>query len=178
MSHMHHFLRFFAEVSRTCGSMFPTSYCLVVFCGYQVPLIHWVAANDYSRKLSFRYWGFSETGLPALPSRELLLGKGPSLLSSMLPTPVRDPPTDTPPLMPYRRFANASPGPAELATPSPRTSRIWRRVAVRRPDTTCHPGYDHYSQQSSRSWLAHYGIARYRRLGTLHELCHRPAEVS
>jgi hypothetical protein len=38
MSHMHHFLRFFAEVSRTCGSMFTTSCCLVVFCGDEVPL--------------------------------------------------------------------------------------------------------------------------------------------
>src|SRR5829696_4655350 len=57
---------------------------------------------------------FSETELPALPSRDLLLGKGRSLLSSTLPTlVVRDPPADTPPLMPYRRFANASPGPAE-----------------------------------------------------------------
>jgi len=54
----------------------------------------------------------------ALPSRDLLLGKGRSLLSSTLPTlVVHDPPADTPPLMPYRRFANASPGPAELATP-------------------------------------------------------------
>src|SRR5829696_5984891 len=129
-------------------------------------------------EVSFREELFSETRLPALPSRELLLGKGRGLLSSTLPSPVRDPPTDTPPLMPYRRFANASHGPAELATPSPRTSRIWRRVAYRRPDTTCHPGYDHYSQQSPRSWLTHYGIARYRRLGTLHKLCHRPAEVS
>src|SRR5215211_6474845 len=140
-----------------------------------------VSDNPNSRQLSFRQTGFSETGLPALPSREsreLLLGKGRGLLSSTLPTPVRDPPTDTPPLMPYRRFANASPCPAELATPSPRTSRIWRRVAFRRPDTTCHPGYDHYSQQSPRSWLTHYGNARYRRLGTLHKLCHRPAKVS
>src|SRR5215208_6667500 len=66
---------------------------------------------------------FSETRLPSCESRELLLGKGRGLPSSTLPTPVRDPPTDTPPLMPYRRFANASPCPAELATPSPRTSR-------------------------------------------------------
>src|SRR5829696_1502814 len=116
---------------------------------------------------SFRYLPFSETELPALPSRGPLLGKGRSFLSSTLPTlVVRDPPADTPPLMPYRRFANASPGPAELATPSPRTSRIWRRVAIRRPDTTCRPGYGHDSQQSPRIWLAHYGIARYRRLGT------------
>jgi hypothetical protein len=124
--------------------------------------------------LSFREEFFSETGLPALPSRGLLLGKGRSLLSSTLPTlVVCDPTADTPPLAPYRRFANASPGPAELATPSPRTSRIWTRVAVRRPDTTCRLRYGHDSQQYLRIWLAHYGIARYRRLGTLFNLQYR-----
>src|SRR5215203_1003310 len=52
--------------------------------------------------MSFLEEFFSETELPALPSRRLLLGKGRGLLSSTLPTPVvRDPPTDTPPLMPY-----------------------------------------------------------------------------
>jgi hypothetical protein len=111
--------------------------------------------------------GFSQTGLPPNTS----LGKSHSLLFSTLPTQiVRDPLTDTPPLAPYRRFANASPGPAELATPSPRTSRIWMRVVVRRPHTTRRPGCGHDSQQSPRIWLAHYGIARYRRLSTLYEL--------
>jgi len=80
--------------------------------------------------------------------------------------------------MPYRRFANASAGPAELATPSPRTSHTWTRVAFRRPDTTHRPGYGHDSQQSPRIWLAHYGIARYRRSSTLCKLSHGPAEVS
>ena len=116
----------------------------------------------------FREEFFSVTGFPALPSRDLLLGKGRSLLSSTLPTlVVCDPPADTPPLMPCRRFANASPGPAELATPSPHTLCIWTRVAICQPDTTCRLGYGHDFQHSPRSWLAHSGIARYRRLSTL-----------
>src|ERR687890_1463359 len=107
----------------------------------------------------------------AAKSSSRKLRKGRSLLSSTLPTlVVRDPPSDTSPLAPYRRFANASPGPAELPTPSPRTSRIWRRVAVRRPDTTRRLGCGHDSQQSPRNWLAHYRIARYRRLSTLRQV--------
>jgi hypothetical protein len=38
MIYLHHFLRFFVEVSRTWGSMFTTSCGLVVFCGDEVPL--------------------------------------------------------------------------------------------------------------------------------------------
>jgi hypothetical protein len=143
-----------------------------LLCAQERPLLEVCSA-------SFLEEFFSETGLPALQSRDLLLGKGRSLLSSMLPTlVVCHPPADTPPLMPYRRFANASPGPAELATPSPRTLRIWPRVAVRRPGTTRRLGYGPDSQQPPRSWLAHYGIAQYRRLSTLYKLSHGPADVS
>jgi len=115
----------------------------------------------------------------SLLSRKLGSKKGRSLLSSKLPTlVVCDPPGDTPPLVPYRRFANASPGPAELSTPSPRRARIWTRVAVRRPDTTRLPGCGHDSQQSPRIGLPHNRIARYRRLSTLYEWSHDPAEGS
>jgi hypothetical protein len=85
---------------------------------------------------------------------------------------------DTPLLMPYRRFANGSPGPAELATPSHRKARIWTSVAVRRPDTTRRPGYGQDCQQSPRIWLGHHGIAQYRRLCALCKSYHGPAEVS
>ena len=127
--------------------------------------VHQKSERTWSRKAGFRQIPFSETRISILPS----LGKVAASFfcgSDLVP----DPTADTPPLAPYRRFANASPGPAELATPSPRTSRIWRRVAVRRPDTTRRLRCDHYSQQSPRIWLAHYRIARYRRLSTLRQV--------
>src|ERR671921_1330395 len=120
--------------------------------------VHQKSERTWSRKVGFRQIPFLETRISILPS----LGKVAASFfcgSDLVP----DPTADTPPLMPYRRFANASPGPAELATPSPRTSGIWTRAAVRRPDTTCRPGYGHDSQQPLRIWLAHYRIARYRR---------------
>ena len=127
--------------------------------------VHQKSERTWSRKVGFRQIPFLETRISILAS----LGKVAASFfcgSDLVP----DPTADTPPLARYRRFANASPGPAELPTPSPRTLRIWRRVAVRRPDTTRRLGYGHDSQQSPRSWLAHSGIARYRRLSTLRQV--------
>jgi hypothetical protein len=62
MTHLHHFLRVFVEVSHACGSMFAAACCLVVFCGDEVPLStkvpgrnplgNWASAKSHSRKLS------------------------------------------------------------------------------------------------------------------------------